>query len=247
MLVKLSEIKNERNFEEDENKHKSPLEIKDDFVDFLKTIGIDYFMFYIPTIPDYYYIEKTSPYTNYPAFLIDYYIEKGYFDIDPTVDAIERSDKEYLILKDVMAEIERSRPLTAQQQKYFYDIRSIGFDNTLTVRFEEPFCTLDMTALRGDIEGIYREHKEEIIERFVHYRESLLNISVKKRGVILSEREKECLRWIARGKTAWETAKILDVSERTINFHINSCIKKLKANSRTHAVALAVAKKLIIP
>lgn len=61
----------------------------------------------------------------------------------------------------------------------------------------------------------------------------------------LSERETECLRWAAEGKTAWETGQILNIAERTIVFHLNNAMKKLGAVNRTHAVARALHRSLI--
>lgn len=61
----------------------------------------------------------------------------------------------------------------------------------------------------------------------------------------LSIRERECLLWTARGKTTWETARILNVSETTAKSHLESAMRKLKVASRTHAVAEAVRRGLI--
>jgi len=61
----------------------------------------------------------------------------------------------------------------------------------------------------------------------------------------LSPRECECLNWIAAGKTAWETAKIIGVTESTVSFHIRNTIIKLNANNRAQAVAVAMARSLI--
>ena len=36
----------------------------------------------------------------------------------------------------------------------------------------------------------------------------------------LSQRERECLSWAARGKTAWETSRILTVSESAVKKHL---------------------------
>jgi len=63
----------------------------------------------------------------------------------------------------------------------------------------------------------------------------------------LSDREKECLLWAADGKTSWETAMILKVSERTVNFHLQNAAKKLKCGNRTHVVARAISLRLINP
>ncbi|WP_439402707.1 helix-turn-helix domain-containing protein [Bradyrhizobium sp. DASA03068] len=53
-----------------------------------------------------------------------------------------------------------------------------------------------------------------------------------KKGV-LSEREKQCLRWIEQGKSSWEIADILNVSENTVNFHVKNAMRKLETSSRT--------------
>ena len=63
--------------------------------------------------------------------------------------------------------------------------------------------------------------------------------------LILSKREIEVLSWIKEGKTSWEIARILLISERTVNFHVRNVIKKLDAKNRTHALAIAVAERLI--
>lgn len=55
----------------------------------------------------------------------------------------------------------------------------------------------------------------------------------------LTAREVECLEWVAAGKTAWETAAILGVTEATATFHVKNVIRKLKASNRQHALALA--------
>lgn len=64
---------------------------------------------------------------------------------------------------------------------------------------------------------------------------------------LLTEREKECLFWACEGKTAWEMSKILDVSERTVIFHLTSATKKLGAANRQHAVAKAIMYGLVKP
>lgn len=61
----------------------------------------------------------------------------------------------------------------------------------------------------------------------------------------LSERELECLEWVSFGKTSWETAMILGVSERTINFHLLNACRKLNVYGRQAAVALALRHNLL--
>jgi DNA-binding NarL/FixJ family response regulator len=65
--------------------------------------------------------------------------------------------------------------------------------------------------------------------------------------VDLNDREVEALTWVARGKTSAEIAQILDLSKRTIDFHIDNARAKLGAATRTEAVIKAADGGLIEP
>jgi len=57
---------------------------------------------------------------------------------------------------------------------------------------------------------------------------------------LLSEREAEVLRWTTAGKSNWEMATILNISERTVKFHLRNIYRKLEVNNRSQAVAEAM-------
>jgi LuxR family transcriptional regulator, quorum-sensing system regulator BjaR1 len=61
----------------------------------------------------------------------------------------------------------------------------------------------------------------------------------------LTDREQDILSWAARGKTNSETAKILGITEQTVEFHLRNASRKLNALNKTHAVALALMARLI--
>lgn len=61
----------------------------------------------------------------------------------------------------------------------------------------------------------------------------------------LSAREREVLLWVARGKTAWETAAILGISPKTVDFHLTRCREKLGVASKAQLVATAVQRGLV--
>ncbi|NBB59285.1 LuxR family transcriptional regulator [Pseudomonas sp. ODNR1LW] len=56
----------------------------------------------------------------------------------------------------------------------------------------------------------------------------------------LSLREVDVLKLAADGKTAYESARILNLSARTVNFHVQSAIEKLGVNNKISAVIAAV-------
>jgi len=61
----------------------------------------------------------------------------------------------------------------------------------------------------------------------------------------LSPRERECLQWTAEGKTSWECAVILGLSERTVRFYLESARHKLGAANTLHAVIKAGKASLL--
>jgi DNA-binding CsgD family transcriptional regulator len=63
--------------------------------------------------------------------------------------------------------------------------------------------------------------------------------------VHLSERERECLTWVAAGKNDWEIGMILGVSNKTVNCHVERAKHKLGAVTRMQAVVKAYHQRLI--
>ncbi|MGL3104372.1 autoinducer binding domain-containing protein [Bradyrhizobium sp. BR 1432] len=62
---------------------------------------------------------------------------------------------------------------------------------------------------------------------------------------ILSERQKECLSLVAKGKSSWHIGKHLNISENTVNFHIRSVRQKMGTRTRTQALLKAIQLGLI--
>ncbi len=63
----------------------------------------------------------------------------------------------------------------------------------------------------------------------------------------LTDRQVDCLYWLAGGKTIAETAAILDISAHTVREHLRAVTARLGAVNTTHAVALACQFGIIAP
>jgi DNA-binding NarL/FixJ family response regulator len=62
---------------------------------------------------------------------------------------------------------------------------------------------------------------------------------------LLSEREVEVLRCLARGQTTAQIASVLFISENTVKTHIRHILEKMEVNNRAEAVARAAQMDLI--
>ena len=85
-------------------------------------------------------------------------------------------------------------------------------------------------------------HKEVLNILSPHLHQALLRVStaIKKLGTNLTRRETEVLKWMKEGKTNWEISSILDISERTVTFHVENIERKLDAVNKGHAIAIAM-------
>jgi len=63
----------------------------------------------------------------------------------------------------------------------------------------------------------------------------------------LTRRETQILDYVAEGNTNKQIADILGISEQTIKSHVSAILRKLNANDRAHAVALAIRNGWISP
>lgn len=70
---------------------------------------------------------------------------------------------------------------------------------------------------------------------------------VGKTGKPLSERQSEILYWMHEGKTNWEIAKILNLTELNVKYHVDQIFSKLDVRSRVNAVAKAHELGLVKP
>jgi DNA-binding NarL/FixJ family response regulator len=61
----------------------------------------------------------------------------------------------------------------------------------------------------------------------------------------LTSREREVLRLVAQGLPGKQIARALGISERTVKFHTASLLRKLGADNRAQAVALAAQRGLL--
>lgn len=65
--------------------------------------------------------------------------------------------------------------------------------------------------------------------------------------IALSEQETEVLHFAAVGKTAWETSRIMQISEAAVKDALRRAREKLGAMNTLHACTTAIARDLIIP
>jgi len=107
-------------------------------------------------------------------------------------------------------------------------------------RSDEPISETELDAKCADFTWIMQQIHISMAEHW-------LPRHVPELYACITPREQEVLRWAAEGKTSCETAQIMNLSERTVNFHINNAVAKLGATNRIQAaVKAAMLGKLFL-
>ncbi|MCC6446867.1 MAG: helix-turn-helix transcriptional regulator [Armatimonadetes bacterium] len=70
---------------------------------------------------------------------------------------------------------------------------------------------------------------------------------INQRFLYLTPREKDILNLVQEGKTARTTAEILDISKRTVEYHLLNVYQKLRVRSKEEAVQRAIELGLLEP
>jgi DNA-binding CsgD family transcriptional regulator len=65
--------------------------------------------------------------------------------------------------------------------------------------------------------------------------------------VEFTDREREVLAWLREGKNSWDISVILNITERTVNFHVQNIKRKTNAVSRAQALAVALYHGALAP
>ncbi len=70
-------------------------------------------------------------------------------------------------------------------------------------------------------------------------------VNAPRRSGRLSDRERQVLRLVARGRSNKQIARDLGITERTVKFHMTSIFNKLGADNRAQAIAIAAERRLL--
>ncbi|MTI18627.1 LuxR family transcriptional regulator [Rhodobacteraceae bacterium RKSG542] len=114
-----------------------------------------------------------------------------------------------------------------------------GIKSTLILAFDQMDEEAFQQHLRLNLERV-----EALAEQFYTTitRPGMLNQLVR-----LTAREMDCLKGAALGHSSEQIGKILGISKKTAERHLLSASQKLKASTRTNAVAKAIQMRLINP
>ena len=185
---------------------------------------------------------------TYPVEWTDRYWDQGYYSVDPVINYCANHITP--ITWDKLAPI---KPLGGGE-RMMNEAGDFGLRAGVTMPVHSPHGELGILsyALDRATPEAWRcaEQSKPYVQLMGGYLHEAMRRVSRVSGLtdaLLSGRELECLRWVADGKSSWEIGRLLNLSERTVNFHIERSMAKLNVCNRQHAIAKAIISGLLTP
>lgn len=206
-----------------------------------KGLGFDYCAYGI-RIPLPVSNPKVRMFSNYPVDWQQRYQECNYIAVDPTVEHGTRSTLP-IVWTDALFERtpEFWEEARAQNLNIGWAQSSRGVQGTSgLLTLARSHDALDAKELR------FKAERMNWLTQIAHTGMSncIVPEMVPESKAALTPREIEVLKWSAEGKTCFEIAAILNISERTANFHVSNAVAKLGASNKIHATIKAAILQL---
>lgn len=174
---------------------------------------------------------------NYPLAWSARYQEKAYLTMDPTVEYARHYQTSLLWSERVFAKAPKlwadmeAHGLTVGWAQPARDAKNIVGLLTFA-RSENPITPGEMRAKQPMFAWLAQTTHIAFSRQLAPQLMPAINAP-------LSAREVDILRWTAEGKTSGEISDILNISERTVNYHVNNATSKLGVANKTAATAHA--------
>lgn len=215
--------------------------------EFVEALGFEYFSY--AAMPPRSGGSEGLIFTNYPPSWRVLYQNQSYQHIDPVMTQGRRSLLPYRWGNEA-----HLSALSSCERQLFLEARDhrIGEGFTIPVHGPQGEFGLFSVANGGTLpeladpsNGIYQGLMT--VAPFVHAYGLLTGADGSKpdKEIVLTDRERVCLKWTSLGKTAWEIAQIIGRSKPTVEYHLQKAIRKLDATNKAHAATLARERGLI--
>jgi DNA-binding CsgD family transcriptional regulator len=178
-------------------------------------------------------------FSTYDAAWVDRYQSQNYHLIDPVInDALSG------VLPIDWRRIPRNDRVT---RHFFGEASEFGVcNNGLSIPLRGPANERAVLTVNADMKlSDWNKYTQQFTADLTYlgyllHNDAIANDNRPAKVIELSRREKEVLKWAAIGKTAWETAQIISLTERTVNHHLYNACAKLNVSNKTHAVVKAI-------
>jgi LuxR family transcriptional regulator, quorum-sensing system regulator BjaR1 len=187
-------------------------------------------------------LEDTTVCLSWPDEWHQRYLERNYLYSDPAYLHLARSIDPY-----TYSEVLACPDYSKAQRRIFDECSEFNMKEGLLVPIIGLRTGVALISVSGDNPAPSLRDRAELhlAAIYTHAQVRLLSKRRQQSLPLLSARERECLQWVAAGKTDWEIGEILAISEKTANAHIERVKQKYCVSTRMLAVVYAMRSGII--
>ncbi len=215
-----------------------------EFAELVKRFGFSHFiMTGLPAYGDD--VEDLIVANAWPVEWTDRYREQAYFPEDPVSRYAFVGSKAFS-----WAEARSQFISDKRTQQIDSEARGFGLEDGFAVPMFDPNNWQAVVSLASDrpVELSRREAGVlQLAATLCHGQAAALPEIERPVVARLTPREIDVLTWMAHGKSRWETAIILKISDSTVKRHLENIHAKMKVSNTTQAVARAVHSRQVFP
>jgi len=187
--------------------------------------------------------------TTYPEHWVERYKSKNYVHIDPLITLGPRR-----MIPFLWDEVAAPSLLDRKQKKLYDEAATLGIAGGLSIPIHGrngEFAMMSVVPESDLGEAGLSECRHQVHLLAMYYHNCISSVLLEhflksgKQREILTEREKECLKWSAMGKSTAEIGDILGIARTTVVYYIENAKRKLDVFNKTHAVVRAMTLNLI--
>lgn len=181
--------------------------------------------------------------TTRPEGWIKRYAEQRYQLVDPVLRRMTVSAEPFR-WSDVRA------TATPAARKLFEDASAFGLNDGFALSVYGAEGSAIGISVGGEHYALGPQDEASLRVAAIYFQEKFASLRQRPdapaKVAKLTPRERECLSWVASGKTDWEISQILNISEQTTHEYVQNALSKLNAATRAQAVAVAMLTRQIL-
>ena len=172
------------------------------------------------------------------------YFPRRSYDYDPVIPAAVKA-----MAPVAWSEVAAGPRLDPRQKRIYRDHAAAGMREGLCIPMVGAGRSMIIANCGGyDVDTSVRVRASmHAMALYANYAVGKLSGGRRPEKPALTEREKDCLLWIAKGKTDWEIGCILGIGESTVHWYVEGAKRKMGTATRMQAVVEAIYDAVILP
>lgn len=182
-------------------------------------------------------VTKSVLFNSRPSQWTEEYIGEALYAADPLIGAAAHATTPF-----AWSDVTTGRRLQPRERIVMSHAAGFGMRDGYVIPVFEAGGRTSILSLAGCKPDLSPVNRNALTLSAIYFHNRLCGFTRRRSGpdVHLTPREIEVLNWVAAGKSDWQIGQILQISAKTVNYHVENLKRKYGVASRTQAIVSAL-------